>query len=272
MGYLDYVGQQGVSCSRSVEGSGFILIEGTYRSGDYDSGVKVVVINVYAPCTNREKVLLWREIEALLVNVNSPIRCLIGDFNSVRSAAERKGIHSGTVNSCDLARFNDFIEMCALRDIPVVGRKFTWYRPNGTARSRLDRVLVSDKWLLQWQGSKQFVQSRQVSDHCALVVKNSIVDWGPKPFCTFDVWQQSLGFKEVVKKAWDTSAHSGSSMENLREKLKWMKLQIKRWNKEVFVSDKIARQKLIDKISELDQCDDEGTLQDDKRVKRVERC
>jgi len=27
---------------------------------------------------------------------------------------------------------------------------------------------------------------------------------------------------------------------------------------------------LIDEISELDQCDDEGTLQDDKRVKRVE--
>jgi len=77
------------SCSRSVEGSRFILIEGTYKSGDYDSGVKVVVINVYAPCTNREKVLLWREIEALMVNVNSPIRCLIGDFGPICCRKER---------------------------------------------------------------------------------------------------------------------------------------------------------------------------------------
>jgi len=42
------------------------------------------------------------------------------------------------------------IERCQLHDIPAVGRKYTWYKPNGIARSRLDRVLVSDSWMSQW--------------------------------------------------------------------------------------------------------------------------
>jgi len=86
------------------------------------------------------------------------------------------------VNNREIDRFREFIEVCALKDIPVVGRKFTWYRPNGKARSRLDRVLISDEWLVYWPSSKQYVLSRQVSDHCAIVVKNSISYWGPKPF------------------------------------------------------------------------------------------
>jgi len=89
---------------------------------------------------------LWREIEGQLVNINGSITCLIDDFNSVRFASERKGINCGMINKGDLIRLNDFIERCGLRDIPVVGRKFTWYRPNGMARSRLDRVLVSEEW------------------------------------------------------------------------------------------------------------------------------
>ena len=101
-------------------------------------------------------------------------------------ASEREGVNNETTNSTDIVRFNEFIERCDLRDIPEVGRKFTWYRPNGKSRSRLDKVLVSDEWLTQWPDSKQFVQSRQVSDH-TIIVKNSIKDWGQKPFQTFDV-------------------------------------------------------------------------------------
>jgi len=28
---------------------------------------------------------------------------------------------------------------------------------------------------------------REVSDHCAIVVKEKVLDWGPKPFKLFDV-------------------------------------------------------------------------------------
>lgn len=39
------------------------------------------------------------------------------------------------MNNGDIVRFREFIERCDLKDIPVVGRKFTWYRPNGTTRT-----------------------------------------------------------------------------------------------------------------------------------------
>jgi len=120
-------------------------------------------MNIYAPCSNKDKVLLWKEVEDNLATANCCIRCMIGDFNSFRKASERKCTNSGTVNNCEIARFIEFIDRCMLKDIPVVGRKFTWYRPNGTTRSRLDRVLVSDEWLSQWPGSKQYVLSRHVS-------------------------------------------------------------------------------------------------------------
>lgn len=47
-------------------------------------------------------------------------------------------------------------------------------------------------------------------------------------------------------------------------------MEIKCWNKKVFSSNKSMRQKFIAEIEELDQWDDEGNLQYDKRVKRVD--
>jgi len=227
-------------------------------------------MNIYAPCSNKDKVLLWKEVEEKLATTNCLTRCVIGDFNSVRNVSERKGMNNGKVNMCELARFSEFIESCSLKEIPVVGRKYTWYRPNGTARSRLDRALVSDEWLLQWPGSKQYVLSRQVSDHCALVVKNSTIDWGPKPFRTFDVWQQADRFKEVVKKAWDNVVVRGNSLEDIKVKFKRLKCEIRQWNIEVNSNNKTRKQELVAQIEELDKCDDEDSLQEEKRILRVD--
>ena len=32
--------------------------------------------------------------------------------------------------------------------------KYTWYKENGLAKSRIDRVMVSLEWLDQWPNSK----------------------------------------------------------------------------------------------------------------------
>jgi len=46
------------------------------------------------------------------------------------------------------------IENCEMHDIPMVGRKYTWFRPNGKAMSGLDRALVTEDWLKHWLGTK----------------------------------------------------------------------------------------------------------------------
>ena len=52
-----------------------------------------------------------------------------------------------------MKEFNEWIADLEVEDVPCVGRRFTWYRPNGTAKSRLGRVLVSTEWFAKWQGS-----------------------------------------------------------------------------------------------------------------------
>ncbi len=54
---------------------------------------------------------------------------------------------SVTDYSREIKGFNEFIEKSELVDIPLVGRKFTWYKPNGLVKSRIDKVLVSKEWL-----------------------------------------------------------------------------------------------------------------------------
>jgi len=59
-----------------------------------------------------------------------------------------------------MKEFNDWNVDLEVEDVPCVGRKFTWYRPNGTTKSRLDRVLVSVEWCSKWQGWTQLIMDR----------------------------------------------------------------------------------------------------------------
>jgi len=102
----------------------------------------------------------------------------------------------------DIRGFNDFITKTDLVDIPMVGRKFTWYEPNGSVKSRIDRILVLREWLEVWPDSKQFIISRLVFDHCALVLKDLHMDWGLKPFTSLDVWYRDGRFKDFVRSKW----------------------------------------------------------------------
>jgi len=116
----------------------------------------------------------------------------------------------------------------------MVGRKFTWYKPNGTVKSRIDRILVSREWLDIWPNSKPLALSRKVSDHGALVLKVSLMDWRPKPFRSLDVWQKDNRFLDFVRSKWQTYEVFGGGMVVLKEKLKKLKIDLKKWYREVF--------------------------------------
>jgi len=63
-----------------------------------------------------------------------------------------------------------------------------------------------------WPGLTQCIISREVFDHCALVVKNRLIDWGHVPFRMFDVWLKEQGFKELVKKVWTNDVYNGNGL------------------------------------------------------------
>lgn len=72
--------------------------------------------------------------------------------------------------------FCNFISESGLIDLPLIGRKYTWYKPNGSTMSRLDRFLILEEWLNSWSCLSQWGLKRSVSDHCAVVLKEREVN------------------------------------------------------------------------------------------------
>ena len=124
--------------SNYVNGRNFSIIDGSWKVGN---GVLVIIVNVYCSGSLRERKEVWEETNGYRSNQLSKAWCVVGDFNSIRRQEERKSMISETDYSREIKGFNEFI--VELVYIPLVGRKFTWYKPNGMVKSRIDSVLVS---------------------------------------------------------------------------------------------------------------------------------
>ncbi|XP_068486341.1 uncharacterized protein [Phaseolus vulgaris] len=258
--------KQAFEYGNHVVGTGFIAIEGYHLQAKRHC----VVVNVYAACNIQDKIHLWEALTMFKQSHQNPVWCLCGDFNVVRRADERKGIRGHSSQRKEMEGFNNFIEANGWVDIPCVGKKFTWFKANGTAKSRLDRFLVSEEWLQVWPAAKQYVQQRVVSDHCALVLKSCIKDWGPKPFRTFDVWLKEPGFTAMVKGKWESYQVEGNSIFALKEKMKLLKADLKVWNRSVFGCVESDKRRIEMEIENLDGEDDIDTLEDEGRLRRLE--
>jgi len=107
-----------------------------------------------------------------------------------------------------------------------------------------------------------------VSDHCALVVKLSSTDWGPKTFRYIDACHTDRGFSDFVKKSWDKHNVEGNEIWSLKEKLKSLKRELRMWNKEIFGHVGSTKETIMLTISELDKKDEELVLDEKERIKR----
>jgi len=135
-------------------------------------------------------------------------------------------------------------------------------------KSIIDRVLVSKEWLDFWPNSQQFVLNRAILDHCAVILKEVLVDWGPKPFRCLDVWQKDSRFKEFVSLSWSSYKVGGRGIFVFKEKLKKLKSNLKGWNKEVFGNVNQACVEIQKRLDELDAQDDEDGLDEVEREER----
>ncbi|GAU16303.1 hypothetical protein TSUD_299350 [Trifolium subterraneum] len=135
-------------------GSGWVREE---EGGSFiKSGEEFYVANVYAPCDSRAKLRLWDSLSFRIQSLGRQKVCICGDFNAVKSD-------------------NTMV------DLPLSGRKFTWFKGDGLSMSRLDRFQLSEDWCLTWPNCKQEARMRGVSDHCPLILSANEDDWGPRP-------------------------------------------------------------------------------------------
>ena len=177
---------------RRIKGHSFLLLDGTWVSEDQ----RLFIVNVYAPCDLPGKRILWEELRQLKLANPNGVWCFLGDFNSIRSQEERIGSSQRGANNSDISKFNAWISDMDLYEIRGFGGNFTWFRPNGSVKSRLDRFLVSDQWLALWPDTSHHVLYIDYPDHCPIILKTKLVDWGPKPFRVVDLWLNQKGYLE----------------------------------------------------------------------------
>lgn len=217
----------------------------------------VTLVTIYSPCDVHNKRILWDIVKQLRQSMDGGLWCILGDFNSIRSSDERfTNVQRMIEDSC-IREFNEWIDEFEVMEVPWLGRKFTWYRPNGASRSRLDRFLVSHEWLVRWPSSIQATLARNFSDHCPIVLRSKEIDWGPKPFRIMDCWLLDRSFKETVHHSWTSNQQAGWGGYILKEKIKKLKHSLKRWNRKHF-GDTFTKVKRIE--SELNKLE-EDTIQ-----------
>ncbi|GKU90798.1 hypothetical protein SLEP1_g4749 [Rubroshorea leprosula] len=191
----------------------------------------------------------------------------MGDFNTIRKAEERKG-SSGVTR--DMREFDSFIQAMKLVDIPLVGRKFTWYQARGNYMSRIDRFLLSEGWLSKWGEARQWGLRRTVSDHCPILLKHHTIEWGPKPFRFFDSWLEQEGCSKLIKEVWNDTQIQGWAGFRLKEKLKTTKEALRKWSKNLIPALDIRINNATSDIAKIDMKGEMAHLSEEEIERRRE--
>ncbi|XP_071727246.1 uncharacterized protein [Rutidosis leptorrhynchoides] len=172
-----------------VESEFYIAIKGKWKTRICDS----IVVNIYGPQDDASKIRMWDSLNALSRSIDSSW-LLCGDFNEVREEDER--FNSIFIPS-RAKRFNDFISDNSLVEVPLGGGKFTRVCDNGVKMSKLDRFLASDNFLNQREDLSALVLGRKFSDHCPIVIRDKLLDFGPRPFKIFDEWLKNEEVEQI---------------------------------------------------------------------------
>ncbi|CAJ2649304.1 unnamed protein product, partial [Trifolium pratense] len=139
-------------------------------------------------------------------------------------------------------------------------------RSHGACMSRLDRILVSPNWLMEWGDVNLWALPRDISDHCPIILRYSNFDWGPKPFRFNNHWLKNKGFREVLKEGWSSTLVVGWKGVVVKEKLKALKEVLKRWNREVYEGFEEKILALTKEVERLDLKREVGVFGDDDNV------
>lgn len=144
------------------------------------SGVDCCIYNVYLHTESSLRSTDFTQLSLSLLSLSSPA-LLVEDFNEILHTEERKNCPSLTPS---MYIFQNFVSSNSLVKLPLQGKKFTW--TNSLSASRVDRVFAHSEWLLKFPHLLLTALSKSLSDHTPFLLHQSEINWGPKPFRTWD--------------------------------------------------------------------------------------
>jgi hypothetical protein len=221
---------------------------------------------VYGPNHARDRRILWEELVGLMSWWNMPW-CVGGDFNVTCFPTERSGV------ACRLALsdFSEILHEQGLLDLPLAGGPFTWSLAQDPPKwSRIDRFLISPEWEAKFPVVSQKRLPHICSDHFPPLLDSVNGPRGRRPFKFENMWIKKEGFGALVKQWWDCYHFQGSPSFIVACKIKALKMDLKKWNEEVFGNIDSNKSKLLDDLRELDAIEEVRALESEELAKKGE--
>ncbi|XP_071691484.1 uncharacterized protein [Rutidosis leptorrhynchoides] len=211
---------------------------------------------------HQDKKKLWDSLDSLMDGIDTGW-VICGDFNEVRDRSDRLNC---VFHEARARRFNEFIIRNNLIEIPIVGRKFTRVSDDGSKLSKLDRFFVTDNFITLWKDLSICALDRKELDHCPLLLRDGIIDYGPKPFKIFDEWLFKEGVDRVIIDGWNKDVRCSKKDCIFRDKLKNVKGELKIWSRKEFgnLDEEINVLKNI--VATWEQKAENGPLSDSDRL------
>lgn len=199
-----------------------IVLKGRWK----ESNEPICLINVYAIQNQSKREELWGFITAIIYCWYG-ILVIHGDFNEVRNKEERRG---SNFDERSARKFNDFISSNNLIDVKINGSKFTWIKGGGEKMSKLDRILVSDKFGETWPNFEVIAEARLHLDHKPLILRQFTRNFGIPSFKLYNYWMENEHFENRVKETWSSFEIEGQHKKLfiIMRKLKAIKDKIKK--------------------------------------------
>jgi hypothetical protein len=162
---------------------------------------------------NGRRTAAWNFLRQLSNSFAGPW-CILGDFNDILDANEKRG--RNLRSSWLINGFRQAVLDSGLSDVPFEGYPFTWFKSLGTPRAieeRLDRALANNLWFNLFPNASLENLIAPASDHYPIWLQCS-----PKPrslhfvkrFRYENAWQLEPGFKDFVHNSWQV--HSSNNI------------------------------------------------------------
>ena len=183
---------------------------------------------VYGPHQDAEKASFLNELREVRSHCTGPW-VLGGDFNMIYSAEDK---NNENLNRAMMGRFRSFVNDVELKEIPLIGRRYTWSNEReAPTLVKLDRILCTSDWEDTFPDCILQSQASQISDHCPLLLGLREGNRGKRRFHFESFWTKFPDFHETVAQSWEQPVSASCPMEQIAMKLKRLTKALQSWSK-----------------------------------------
>ena len=174
-----------------------------------------------------DKLAFLEELREVRANCPGPWM-LAGDFNMIYRSEDKS---NENINRAMMGRFRRFVNDLELKEIPLLGRRYTWSNERESPTLvKLDRVLCTNDWEEIYNENVLQSHATEMSDHCPLILglREGIV--GKKRFHFESFWPKLEGFYDAVQQSWEGQVICNCPLETISIKLKRLTKALQSWS------------------------------------------